>query len=226
MIVLSLGGSVINPGTIDKEFLAGLSQLIKEKMDENYQFVIVCGGGAVARQYIKALPEGLSEGEKDIMGIEPTWLNSRLLANYLHGYCSQVLPRHFENLIEQLERNKVAVCGGYLPALKTDEDAAIIADYFNAKSIINITNVDAVYDRDPQKYPNAKKFSKLKYTEFFDLFRREDIGAGANAPFTLIATKIAERVSIPIVIVSKDLKKIKKAIENPFEPEIGTIIHT
>ncbi|MHA2231590.1 MAG: UMP kinase [Candidatus Hodarchaeales archaeon] len=225
MIVISLGGSVINPGTIDKVFLKAFTSLIEEKVENEHRFVIVCGGGAVARQYIAALPEGLSEGQKDMVGIEPTWLNARLIAVYLQDLCSQVIPRHFDQLIGQLEHRPVAVCGGFLPALKTDEDAAIVADYFGAYSLLNVTNVDGVYTKDPTKFSDAKRFDKMTYKEFFDLFWGEGIGAGANAPFTLIATKIAERANMPIVVLSKDLDGIRKAIENPFAPDIGTIIH-
>ncbi|MHA2273428.1 MAG: amino acid kinase family protein [Candidatus Hodarchaeales archaeon] len=186
MIVISLGGSVINPGTIDKPFLKEFTALVAEMVENGHKFGIVCGGGAVARQYIAALPEGLSEGQKDMIGIEPTWLNARLIAVYLRELCSQVLPRHFDQLIRQLEQYSVAICG---------------------------------------KFPDAKRFDKLSYKEFFDLFWKEGIGAGANAPFTLIATKIAERAKIPIVVLSKDLDRIRKAIEDPFAPNIGTIIH-
>ncbi|MFX0115085.1 MAG: UMP kinase [Candidatus Hodarchaeota archaeon] len=225
MIVISLGGSVINPGTIDKAFLEGFTHLLEEMVENGHKFVVVCGGGAVSRQYIAALPEELSEGQKDMIGIEPTWLNARLIAVYFRNLCSQVIPRQFDQLIGQLERYPIAICGGYLPALKTDEDAAIIADYFGAKSLINVTNVDGVYDKDPTKVPDAKKFDKLTYKEFIDLFWGERIGAGANAPFTLIATKIAERAKIPIVVLSKNLERIRKAILDPFTPNIGTIIH-
>lgn len=225
MIVISLGGSVINPGTIDKPFLKEFTSLIGEMVEKGHKFGIVCGGGAISRQYIAALPERLAEGQKDMIGIEPTWLNARLIAVYLRELCSQVLPRQFDQLIAQLEQYDVAICGGFLPALKTDEDAAIVADYFGAKSLLNITNVDGVYDRDPTKFPDAKRFDKLTYKEFFDLFWKEGIGAGAKAPFTLIATKIAERAKIPIVVLSNDLDRIRKAIEDPFALNVGTIIH-
>ncbi len=79
VITISLGGSIINPGQIDKQFLEEFTRMIKELIPL-HRFIIVCGGGSVARQYINGLPIGLTEGERDYMGIAATWLNAQLLS--------------------------------------------------------------------------------------------------------------------------------------------------
>ncbi len=225
MIVISLGGSVINPGSVDREFLMRFSQLIHKYVELGEKFVIVCGGGKTARDYIEALPPGLPEGQRDYIGIMATWINAQLVAYYLGlgKIVSPSLPNDFEKLKEQVARYPVAVSGGYLTGLKTDEDAAIAADYFGASRLINVTNVDGIYDSDPRKNALAKKFEKLTYQEFFELVSSYSIGSGSSAPFTLIAAKIAERSNIPILVVGKDIDAIEKAIRGE---NVGTLIHS
>jgi len=220
MITLSLGGSIINPGEIDVNFLEQFSDILK-RLIPKYKFMIVCGGGKVAREYIKALPRGLTEGERDFMGIEATWLNAKLLSYYFKGYCAPILPKTVEELIEQLEIYDVGLSGGFLPAVKTDEDAAIVADLFGSPILINVTNVDGIYDKDPQTHSDAEKFSTLTYKEFYEIINPLSLDAGSNAPFTLIAAKICERSNMRIIICPKDLDKIQQAIEGI---NVGTVI--
>ena len=191
MITISLGGSVINPGEIDISFLDQFSRVIHEFI-QKYKFMIVCGGGKVARDYIKALPTGISEGERDYMGIEATWLNAKLLSYYFKDYSAPVLPNSVEELMQQFQQYDIGLSGGFLPAVKTDEDAAIVADLFGSPILINITNVDGIYDKDPREYPDAKKYTNLTYKEFYEIVSPISLGAGSNAPFTLIAAKICE----------------------------------
>ena len=89
------------------------------------------------------------------------------------------------------------------------------------KELINVTNVDGIYDRDPNKHPDAKKYDHLSYQEFYKVVSPLSLGAGSNAPFTLIAAKICERTNIRIIICSKNIPKIEQAINGK---NIGTII--
>ena len=220
MITLSLGGSIINPGQIDVPFLEQFSKAIHELIPK-YKFMIVCGGGKVARDYISALPKGLHEGERDYMGIAATWLNAKLLSYYFKEYSAPVLPNTVEELMQQLRQYDVGLSGGFLPAVKTDEDAAIVADLFGSPILINVTNVDGIYDKDPRKHSDAKKFDSLTYREFYEVVSPLSLGAGSNAPFTLIAAKICERSNIRIIICPKDVDKVKQAIKGK---NVGTII--
>ncbi len=220
MITLSLGGSIINPGQIDVSFLDQFSTAIHQLIPK-YKFMIVCGGGKVARDYIGALPKGLSEGERDYMGIAATWLNAKLLSYYFKEHSAPVLPNTVEELMQQFQHYDIGLSGGFLPAVKTDEDAAIVADLFGSPILINITNVDGIYDKDPRKHSDAKKYDNLTYNEFYEIVSPLSLGAGSNAPFTLIAAKICERSNIRIIICPKDIAKIKDAIEGK---NVGTVI--
>ncbi|MFX0060649.1 MAG: UMP kinase [Candidatus Hermodarchaeota archaeon] len=220
-VVFSLGGSVINPGQISRSYLASFAALIDKNVNK-YKFVIVCGGGALARQYIQACPDlGLTEGEKDQMGILATWMNAKLLQLYLKSHTGPNLPKSIDLLLEQFQKYPVVVCGGFLPAIKTDEDAAIIADLIGAGMIINITDVDGIYDKDPKKHKDAKRIDQMTYNEFFDQFKTMDIGAGSKMPFTLLATKVAERSNIPIIVCSKEIEVLNRVLAGE---SVGTTI--
>ena len=222
-VVISLGGSVLNPspGEFDTTLIRSFAELLREEAQRR-KIIVVCGGGSTARQYITALPDdGITEGERDIIGIMATWMNARLLSSYVRDLCSLVLPRDLDDLVRQLESFNVAICGGFLPALKTDEDAAIAADLLGANLLLNVTNVDGVYDADPKVNPNAQKIDKMTYNEFCDLVADISTGAGANAPFTLTATRIAQRSGMKIVVLPANLDEIKQALAGE---QVGTCI--
>jgi uridylate kinase len=220
VVSISLGGSVINPGEIDTEFLQKFTDVIKGFLRQS-KFVVVCGGGRIARQYIAGLPAGLTEGERDTMAIAATWLNARLLSYYFKGYCSVILPTTMTELSEQLQTYDVGLAGGFLPAVKTDEDAAVVADLVGSTVLINVTNVNGIYDKDPQEFSDAKKYDTLTYREFYEIVSPLSLDAGSNAPFTLIAAKICERTNIRIVVCPKDTEKIREAIQGK---NVGTVI--
>ena len=220
LITLSLGGSVINPGNINSKFLEDFSIAIRELVHK-YKFMIVCGGGKVAREYIKGLPNGLTEGERDYMGIAATWLNAQLLTYYFKGRCSPVLPSTVKKLTEHLQTYDIGISGGFLTAIKTDEDAAILADLYGSPILVNVTNVDGIYDKDPKQYSDAKKYSELTYNQFYEIVSPLSLNAGSNAPFTLIAAKICERTNIRIIVLEKNVDKIKQAINGKI---VGTVI--
>ena len=214
IITVSLGGSIINPGSIDKGFLKAFSELIIDHHERTQdKFIIICGGGKVARDYMNASPEDMPTGQKDLTGIITTWVNAQLVAAWFRSYTPSKPVQEFYTFVNQIDQFPILIAGGFLPGIKTDEDAALCADYFKSPYLINITNVDGVYDTDPKKNPKAKKFDHMSYKEFIELILHEDVGPGASAPFTLISTKIAERSNCRLLIVKKDIQTIKKAIE-------------
>ena len=223
IITISLGGSIINPGTIDELFIRQFTELIINNLHDfpNRRIVIICGGGQMARDYIGAAPSLLPSGQLDKLGIMPTWVNAQLLTAWFHGYAPSTPSQDFYQFVEQITRYRVLIGGGFLPAIKTDEDAAIFADYFGSPFLINITNVDGVYNADPRVDPEAKIIPSMTYNEFFALISSNKVGPGASAPFTLIAAKIAERSNRQILIVSKDIDNIASTLRGENK---GTII--
>ncbi len=210
--VISLGGSVINPGKIDIDFLKKFKEIIIEKSKE-HQFIIVCGGGSIAREYISAGREfKLNNYKLDVLGIRATELNAELV--------SSILGVKRSKTIEELS-GTISVTNGLFPGITSDFDTAIIAEKVGADVIINISNVKGIYDKDPRKNKDAKLIKKLSIDELIKMANEFELGVGTNFVFDLAAAKIAKRSNIKIIFI-KGVDNLRNILEGKnFE---GTVV--
>ena len=110
----------------------------------------------------------------------------------------------------------------YKPGHSTDYDAILAAKSVGAKKIINLSNIDYVYDSDPKINPNAKKIEKISWAEYRKLIPA-DWTSGLNTPFDPIASKMAEEEGIEVVIMNgKPIDNLAKYLSG--EKFLGTII--
>jgi len=223
-VVLSIGGSSINPdGKPDLVFLRAIAKIIKNSKNT---FGILTGGGLSARIYANAARElGASEYEADSIAITSTKQNAQILIAALKGDGIDVYGRvlsEFEKA--KTKSNKVVVMGGTIPGITTDTDAVLLAEATGGRKLVNISNVEAVYDSDPRKNPNAKKFAKMSYEELISLASASDKRmAGTNFVFDMLACKLIARSNIETHFVScKKMDDIKNAIEG--KGHGGTIV--
>jgi uridylate kinase len=210
-IMLSLGGSVIAPDKVDAAFLKNFKKLVLGFVKRGYRFVVYCGGGSTARQYQKAASEaGEVAGEDlDWIGIHATKLNAHLLKALFRKDAEQTIV---ENPTKKIcFRKKILICAGWKPGWSTDYDAVLMAKKLGISEIVNLTNTDYVYDKDPKKYKGAKPLGQLSWKEF-----RKVVGnkwtAGLNMPFDPIAAKEAEKSKIKVIVVGKDLGNLRKCL--------------
>ena len=210
--VMSLGGSLIspNPGEVDIEFLKKLKNLVKT-IDE--KFIIVCGGGKLSRYYQSAAKKfKVKNKDLDYIGIAATRLNAELVKSIFN---TSIIGLKKEKI------GKVSISCGFEPGHSTDYNAVILAKIYGAKEVINLTNIDYVYDKDP-KLPDAKPIEKIKMDDYLKIVRDKWI-PGKNVPFDPIATKIAKKYKIKIVILNgKKIENLKNFIKG--KKFIGTII--
>lgn len=214
-VVLSVGGSLINPGKPDVEFLKRLSKLIR-KLSGKYQFSVLCGGGQPARDYAAAVRGfGGNEFVADEAAIMMTRANAFIVAAALGDMAYPGVMEDFSNAGEAVTVaiNKVVVMGGTIPGFTTDADAALLAEKIGAKKLINLSNIDGIYDRPPKK-PGAKKFATMTHVKLVRLANEYDMRtAGTNFVFDNVACKIAARSDIETHFVyGKDLKQVEAAI--------------
>lgn len=199
--VISLGGSIINAGTIDVSLLKELKKLIKKS---KHEFVIVCGGGKIARDYIKAGEElKVPSVRLDEIGIKATELNAELVAATLEVRRART--------IEEAVVGKLVVTNGLFPGVTTDFDAVVIAGITNADAVINLSNVPGVYDKDPKNNPDAKFLSELSYETLINMASKYELGKGANFIFDLAASKLSQRTKTKIVFL-EGLKELESFI--------------
>ncbi len=224
-VILSLGGSTLfDNHKLNSEFLSSFSKLISKAHTE-VNIGIVVGGGATARTYVEAVKLlGRGEFDADRVAIEATKLNALLLISLLHDKAYSKIPRDLDTGMQALQENLIPVCGGLLEGLTTDTISALLAERSSALRLINISNVDGIYDSDPKTNPQAKKYSRLTHDELVELCSKNDERkARTNFVFDVIASKIVQRSKIPLHFVSStNLDQLEKAILG--QDHSGTIV--
>lgn len=201
LIIISLGGSLIAPNEIDVEFLKKFRDLIASYIRRDKRFVIVCGGGKTARKYQKAAFQigGVSKKDLDWLGIYATKINTYLVKAIFLKY-------NF--------KEKIFLTGGWKPGFSTDYGSVLLAKKFGAKRLVNLSNIDFVYDKDPKKFKNAKKIEYISWKEFRKFFPKK-WKPGLNAPFDPIAAKEAEKIGLEVAVLNgRNIGNLKNYLDN------------
>ncbi|RME54857.1 UMP kinase [Candidatus Woesearchaeota archaeon] len=211
-IVISVGGSLIVPKEINYQFIKQLKKCLLKFKDK--KFVICTGGGHTARMYINALKkENINEYNLDLMGIEATRLNAYLLSSFFGQMSNKEIPTTLEEIGDAVKVNKVVVCGGLTPSQTSDGTTAMIADYLNADVLINMTNVDGLFDKDPNKYKNAKFIPKLSHKEFSKIIAKVKKKPGMHFVLDHEAAEITMKAGIKVVIM-KGVKNLENFLSS------------
>ena len=210
LIILSLGGSVIFPEEIDVDFIKEFRKTIISLLDK-YKFIIVCGGGKICRNYINAAKSIKIFENKvyDNLGISLTKSNGELIRAIFHDVAYPELHCNYKDIVNF---DKVLIGAGFLPGTSTDFDAVMFAQYYNSKTIINISNIEYLYTKDPNKNKDAKKIENISWKEFRNIIG-DKWKAGMNLPFDPIASKKAEELKLKTIIMNNDLNNFKKCLE-------------
>jgi uridylate kinase len=214
LIVISLGGSLIFPPKgIDWKFLKEFKALILSLIKKNYRFIIISGGGSICRHYQDAIKKigVLERDDRDWIGIHTTRLNGHLLRTIFRKYAH---PRINKNPNEKFDfREKVLIGAGWRPGFSTDLDAVILAREYGSKTVINLSNIDYVYTKDPRKYKDAKKIIEIAWKDFRNIVG-DKWDPGLNAPFDPVASRQAQELKMEVVIMNgKNLSNLKNYIE-------------
>jgi uridylate kinase len=219
-VVLSLGGSLIVPEQIDTAFLKEFKKVIDDFTIDN-RIIIVCGGGKICRTYQTAANEinNINNNDKDWIGIAATRLNAEMIRTI---FKDKAYEKVITNPSIKIETDKKIIIGaGWKPGFSSDMDAVVLAKQFNAKNVLNISNIDYVYNKDPNKYNDAVKMPELTWEEYFKIVGT-DWTPGMNSPFDPIASKKAQEYGINVMILNGEIENLKRSINE--ESFSGTII--
>ena len=210
-VVVSIGGSILVPGSNDSEYISKLASMLRE-LSQHVRLAVVCGGGRTARYYAETGRElGGDTYQLDILGIGATRLNAQLLALAL-GDMPNRIPESAQETARNAKVGKVAVMGGTEPGHTTDAVAMMVASHMDADRVVNATSVDAVYTDDPCKNPDAVRIPEMTIGELGDIVYQEH-GASKSSVFDPIVVKIAAEMRIDIMIVDgRNLDELRKAI--------------
>lgn len=226
-IVISLGGSLIVPnGGIDISFLKRFNTFIREQLSRNQsgQFFLVAGGGATARHYRDAGREvvghELSPDDLDWLGIHATKLNAHLIRTIFRDLAHPYVLKHYEIIRKVSER--IVVAAGWKPGWSTDFCSVMVCEDYHVSTIVNLSNIDMVYDKDPKYHTGAKPISQINWTDFRNIVG-DEWKPGMNAPFDPIASKKAQELGLKVVILKgNNFENLEKYFKG--EKFVGTII--
>jgi uridylate kinase len=180
-ILLKLSGEALGDLSgfgINPEAIHGVARQVREVKDMGVEVVIVVGGGNIFRG-LAGSEKGIERATGDYMGMLGTVINALALQDALE---KQEVPTRVQSAIamsqvaepfirrravRHLEKGRVVIFGGGTgnPYFSTDTTAALRAAEIGADVILKATKVDGVYDSDPKKNPNAKRFEKISYIE-------------------------------------------------------------
>jgi len=213
-VVIKLSGRVFGDDAAYE--LKEYARMLLDLVDQQVQPVVVAGGGKVARHYIGiARTFGSDEASLDIMGIEVSRLNAKLLIAALGDHAYPVVPIDLEQVakaVAEADGGKILVTGGLHPGQSTNATAALIAEKVKAKIFLNATDVNGIYDSDPNANKDAKMFTEITVKECIDLLSSENSAAGAYDLMDIVALKVIERSKIPTVVLRSEPTTIKNAI--------------
>ncbi|MBL7169848.1 MAG: hypothetical protein ISS48_02420 [Candidatus Aenigmarchaeota archaeon] len=211
--VISLGGSLIwSPNGINIDYYTKFCKFLCQK--DHIKFIIVVGGGQLVRNIIKAGKEfGLDDDELDVLGIEGTQFNARLLyyllrKSGLDAYYSEFIDRETKGSIEMFD---VIITGGTTPGRTTDCVAVELADKYGDHTVVNITNIGGVYTNDPKKDTNAKILPLIKASKLLEDWGEEHI-PGANRPFGITGLKKALETRTTVYVTGDSIKDLRNIL--------------
>lgn len=212
-IILSLGGSLIAPERIDINFLGKFKKTIEKFVKKKYRFVIVCGGGSIARKFQKAASKkkGITSRDLDWLGIYATMINANLVKQV---FWEMAESKIIQDPTKKISSNKrIILASGWKPGWSTDYDAVLLAKNLRAKTVLNMSNVDYVYDKDPKNHKGAKKIKNICWKHYRQMIGKKWT-AGLSAPFDPIAAKEAEKSGIKVIFIGKNLKNFENLLNN------------
>lgn len=227
-IIISLGGSLIAPDDIDWRFLKKFREAIIKEIRKGKKFVIITGGGKTCRKYQQAANKvvNLTKDDRDWLGIHTTRLNAHLVKTIFRNYAHPRInknPRTKEDLRKHFKQGEgVMIAAGWRPGWSTDYVSTILAERLGAKTVINLSNIKYVYDKDPNKFKDAKKIKEISWKDF-----RKIVGSkwdpGLNAPFDPVASKHAQELGLKVILAEgKNIKNLEKIFKR--EKFQGTMI--
>ena len=211
---------------IDPERLGSYARQIAELADAGVQVAIVIGGGNIFRG-LSGASKGFDRVKGDQMGMLATVINSLALSSALEslGKQAKVLTSivmspigegySTAKALDMLAEGKIVIIAGGTgnPFFTTDTAAALRALEIDADIMFKATNVDGVYDKDPHKFEDAKKYDTLSFDEILSHDLKVMDGTAAS---------LCRDNSIPILVFNlDDPQNIVKAIEGE---NVGTVV--
>ena len=214
-IVVSLGGSLIAPKEIDVNFLKKFRQLMLRYIAAGNRVILICGGGNVCRKYQAAARKvnpRVTDRDLDWVGIGATKINAELVSAIFGDRAHESIVSDPRKKVTTTK--KIIIGAGHEPGSSSDLDAVWIAKAYNADTVINLSNITYVYDKDPSKFKDAKPQHTMTWQAFCKLVGDTWV-PGAHVPFDPIAAKYARKWKLKLLVMKgSDLVNLKNFLNN------------
>ena len=228
-VLLKLSGEALMGDAgygIDPKVADSIAKEVADVVHDGVQVAITVGGGNIFRG-LAGSAEGMDRAQADYIGMLATVMNALALqdafekngvptrvmsAIEMHEVCETYIRRR---AIRHLEKGRVTIFAGGTgnPYFTTDTTAALRACEIDAEAILKATKVDGVYDKDPVKYPDAKKYDEVSYL---------DVIAKELKVMDTTATALAKDNNMPIVVFNlTDPGNIKQVLQGI---KVGTTV--
>lgn len=197
-------------GETNSQFLKEVKDFI-EGLRDDYKLGVIVGGGDIARKYIKVAEElGFDDDQKDEIAIACTRINATLLKLLVLN--EKDIKKKIEEMKREVQEEGITIAGGTVPGHTTDKVSTLLASEIGCKRILNLTDVEGVYTKDPDKFEDAELIEKLSWGEFFDVVGKIKHSPGLNLPFEPQAGKLCQEEGIEVG-VTYSLKEAEKFIK-------------
>ena len=191
---------------LDPEVVARVAADVRQVLDMGVEVCLVIGGGNIFRG-LSAAAKGMERATADYMGMLATVINSLAMQSALEnlGVTTRVQsaipmatvaePYIRRRAVRHMEKGRVVIFGAGTgnPFFTTDTAAALRASEMGCDALLKGTKVDGVYDADPVKFPDAKRYERLDYMEVLT----QDLAVMDHA-----AISLARENNIPILVFS------------------------
>lgn len=229
-IIVKMGGSLLFDENLQvrSSIITELAAIFKKSP---YLAGVVIGGGKIARKYIQAARHfHANESLCDSFGIGVSRLNALLLITALEN---KAYPKPLENPEEvriASQFQKILVAGGFIPGQSTTSVTFEIAETINATDVIILTDVDGIYNKDPNIHSNATKFDKIAIPDLEKVIYGEggnaQAAAGEYRIFDAVSLQILKRSHLNVRLTDgTNMSTLRQLlIEGKFDSSIGTQI--
>lgn len=220
-IVISLGGSLVVPekNILATKYLLEFKKIIL-KFSQKIRFIVIVGGGKTCRFYqAVARNVGVQKGDLDWIGIFSSRLNA-VFVKSLFG--EKAYPEILASPLEKIKTKKIIFSAGWKPGRTTDYVSVRFCQTYQAEEVLNLTNIDYVYTKDPKKFKDAEKIKETSWQNYSKIVGKKH-QPGGNYPFDPIASIQAKKLKIKLISING---RNLKAVENYLTGKkfIGTII--
>jgi uridylate kinase len=221
-IIISLGGSLVSleKNSLATRYLLAFRKLIL-KFNKKVRFFIIVGGGKLARFYqAEAKKYGVNKESLDWIGIFSCRLNAQLIRSF---FGQRAYSEIITSPLAKIKTNKkIIFFSAWKPGWTTDFVTVKLAHQQKINDILNLTNIDYIFTKDPRKFKDAKPIKEITWSNYIKMVGTKH-RPGSNLPFDPKASLLAKKLKIRLASINgKNLKAVENYLtDNKF---IGTIV--